>query len=231
LSRLLNGKYFHYLKVAQHALVYSHKNSNKLLNTFWDKPLWYIKLYFKIKSLIKKRYNVPQFKGKEIMIHIPSKIVMDDNNQPHSQFFDWVNDTQNKVFVVSNKSPLKYHSTIDLKELYQLSNYYKLNNFTKDILNEIIGILSELKKSDVISKKDYSYLKSSFYLFFDYLMFYDFVLSNFPDLQKMIFITHYHKEALIACCLNRGIKTIELQHGLISKNDIYYVYPDYIKRL
>jgi hypothetical protein len=38
--------------------------------------------------------------------------------------------------------------------------------------------------------------------------------------------THYHNEGCLAAAKMLGIKTVELQHGLISRHDLYYVYPE-----
>ena len=42
---------------------------------------------------------------------------------------------------------------------------------------------------------------------------------------------HYHREGLLLACKYNKIKTIELQHGLIAKEDIFYCLPNKIKRV
>ena len=42
-------------------------------------------------------------------------------------------------------------------------------------------------------------------------------------------ISHYHHEGLIFAAKFLNIKIIEYQHGLISRNDIFYDFPKYIK--
>ncbi len=46
--------------------------------------------------------------------------------------------------------------------------------------------------------------------------------------SKCMLVCHYHNEGLIQACRERGIETIDCQHGLISAEDLYYCYPAYV---
>jgi hypothetical protein len=45
----------------------------------------------------------------------------------------------------------------------------------------------------------------------------------------LVFDNHNYNEGLIAAAKVQGIRTVELQHGLITNNDIFYVYPDFVR--
>ncbi|MDZ4823240.1 MAG: hypothetical protein SH856_07260 [Flavobacteriales bacterium] len=49
--------------------------------------------------------------------------------------------------------------------------------------------------------------------------------------EKIFIICHYHNEGLVAAARHQHIKVVELQHGLISQEDYYYVYHDAVKRV
>lgn len=44
--------------------------------------------------------------------------------------------------------------------------------------------------------------------------------------KKVFFTVHYINEGFICAMRDMGIQTVELQHGLISSADLYYVYPE-----
>lgn len=44
--------------------------------------------------------------------------------------------------------------------------------------------------------------------------------------QKCVFICHYHNEALLLALKRNNVESIELQHGLIASENIFYVYPE-----
>jgi hypothetical protein len=85
-------------------------------------------------------------------------------------------------------------------------------------------VLGKLKKSNVLSKIEFQYVESSFYVFFNSFSRWQSMLAVAAP-RALVGITHYHNEGCLAAAKMLGIKTIELQHGLISKHDLYYVYP------
>jgi hypothetical protein len=67
-------------------------------------------------------------------------------------------------------------------------------------------------------------VESAFFVFFESFRRWHALLS-IANPKTLVGITHYHNEGCLAAAKLLGIKTIELQHGLISKHDLYYVYP------
>lgn len=63
-------------------------------------------------------------------------------------------------------------------------------------------------------------LNTFFFQYYAYLKFFE--KCKF---QKVIFTQHYHNEGFILACKRNKIHIIELQHGLISTKDIFYVFP------
>jgi hypothetical protein len=51
------------------------------------------------------------------------------------------------------------------------------------------------------------------------------LLGQFPNLSEALLEQHYHHEGLLLALRKRGIRSTELQHGLIAPSDIFYVFP------
>jgi hypothetical protein len=62
------------------------------------------------------------------------------------------------------------------------------------------------------------------YFFEDFRIYYN--LFKNQQVKNLLFICHYHNEGLIAALKVLGIHCIEVQHGLIASNDLYYVYHE-----
>lgn len=75
------------------------------------------------------------------------------------------------------------------------------------------------------NEEELHYLDSSLH---SYLMRYSRCLGSYdPKKNKKVFFTvHYINEGFICAMRDMGIQTVELQHGLISGADLYYVYPE-----
>jgi len=95
-------------------------------------------------------------------------------------------------------------------------------------LREVYLDLRNVYRNVVESTPDYSmfhhYFESALLVYFEaYRKNYGLLKAAQPS--RVFFICHYHNEGLIGACKYLGIRTTELQHGLISSRDIYYVYP------
>ncbi|GAB4149910.1 MAG: hypothetical protein Fur0041_22820 [Bacteroidia bacterium] len=64
--------------------------------------------------------------------------------------------------------------------------------------------------------------------FFKDFTIWKFLLQYLPQ-QNMLMLCHYHHEGMIYAMRKAGRTVIELQHGLISPNDIFYCFPENIQ--
>ncbi len=56
-------------------------------------------------------------------------------------------------------------------------------------------------------------------------------LLSATDFKVCFFDQHYHREGMMLALKRKGIKSVELQHGLIAPEDIFYVFPPAIKEI
>jgi multimeric flavodoxin WrbA len=95
----------------------------------------------------------------------------------------------------------------------------------RKLLKEIIGSLKNAKQLKQFTPYEMKQLSSAMHIFFEEFRFY-YHLFKGQKTKTLLFICHYHSEGLIAALKILGIKCIEVQHGLIATNDLYYVYHE-----
>ncbi len=87
-----------------------------------------------------------------------------------------------------------------------------------------------LEKKNLLSDIDLTNIKmginSFFFQYYCYMK-----IFNRCKFQKALFTMHYHNEGFLLACKKNNIHTIELQHGLISTKDIFYVFPEKFKEI
>jgi hypothetical protein len=93
----------------------------------------------------------------------------------------------------------------------------------RKMLRRVHDMVSITKKSGKFSAAEMEYVRSCLHIFFDDFRFYYHIFKD-SGAERVYFICHYHNEGLIAALSILGIKSVELQHGLISGNDLYYAY-------
>lgn len=111
-------------------------------------------------------------------------------------------------------------------------NYYAENApFTaveSKMLRDIQACYKRVAGSGQIPEDYLFYFKHKLQLFFLAFRSWCAILDRCKP-EKIYFSMHYFHEGIVAAAKLRGIPIVELQHGLISENDYYYVYSSQFK--
>lgn len=221
-----SGQVFNYLKVVQHALVYAENGyANKRFENPWDKPLWQLKAYYRLKG-------VKQGRGKAVPL---KPIVLFDSGRYHQE--DGVRKSMylDRIRQLWPRDQFSHIATrnAELDDLdYQLPEVFpqlptgKLSANGWRLMADAHGVLHRLREG--FSEDVWSYLTTAFHVFFEQFLQYDALLRN-RGVKVAVFSTHYHHEGKLAAMKMNRIHAIEYQHGLIAQNDLYYCYPAWIE--
>lgn len=218
---VINGK--SYLKIFQHGLIYALSDTRvKLLRTYFTLPLFLQKL------ILQKSSRKSRIKGEF------EKVLIFDVGRPHSSqapeksfFFEKIlRLSQQKATTVNLNPQHGVKSDYNFEDLINTSSCF--DHHVMNQLKEVNELASRLRKSSYYSTKEKEYIKSALHVFFhSFLKFYS-VLKD-SGVEKIIYTVHYHNEGIVAAAEKLGIEIIEMQHGLISANDLYYCYPESLK--
>jgi hypothetical protein len=225
-GKLFEGKNFNYIKVVQHGLSYAMTDAeDKLLK---KKPFgsWWL---FKLKSRIHRWRNrrlgfLPQ-KSENILFLEGRRKLKLPTGEKISPITHLIRETVLSTEYSWWDTTGSFENEADFS-VKDLSNWFPpTNEIQREIYFELKGVLQQIKKADVLSSIELRYIESAFYVFFKAFRRWHSLLT-FSTPKTIVGITHYHNEGCLAAAKLLGIKTVELQHGLISKHDLYYVYPN-----
>ena len=226
-SSLYRGTRFSYLKIFQHALTYEQAGADyRILKNYLQWPLvaqWALMQY---KALRRKPGKRPALC--EIVFIDPARIARDSSDRWHSIYMERAVDLfeASKASVLSRKDEPRLHCIASLDSMPR--NFAAPDNKEIALLKEVTEVAQRTLRSDAWSEKQKAHILSSLHVFYDDFRFY-YALFQKQPVKSVVFISHYHNEGLIAALNIVGIRSIELQHGLISGNDLYYQYPDVFK--
>jgi hypothetical protein len=224
-GKLFEGKNFNYLKLVQHGFSYAMTDAqDKLLK----KNLFSSWIIHKLKSWLnskrKKGNFIPQ-KSESILILEGRRKLKLPTGEEISPITHLIRESILSTEYSWWDTTGAFQSEADFS-LKDLSNWFPpANEIQKDIYFELKEVLQHIKKANVLSSLEFQYVESAFHVFFNSFRRWHSLLSVAAP-KKIVGITHYHNEGCLAAAKLLGIKTIELQHGLISKHDLYYVYPE-----
>lgn len=91
---------------------------------------------------------------------------------------------------------------------------------------DVLATFRNIRRSGIFSKEELKNIKIAFHLFLEEFILWNEILKNLPSLEKCYFVCHYHKEGQIYSLKKKGVSCIELQHGLIAPQDIFYLFPE-----
>ena len=224
-GNLFEGKNFNYIKLVQHALSYAMTGAeDKLLkkNSFGS---WWL---FKLKSHMHARRNrslnfLPQ-KSEGILFLEGRRKLKLPTGEEISPITHLIRETVLSTEYSWWDTTGAFKKEADFS-VVNLSNWFPpTNEIQHEIYLELKGVLQRIKGTKVFSEIEFQYVESAFYVFFKSFRRWHALLSIARP-KTLVGITHYHNEGCLAAARMLGIKTVELQHGLISKHDLYYVYP------
>ncbi len=227
LDRLENDKTFitkdfSFFKIFQHGVIYAHnKSKNKTLKTYFHWPIFLQKWKYRYSNFSKKKNRIAPFL-KENLILEPGRIFTKENGDVVSIYFDKIQkeiEGKYSTVLLRSNSPIQCDYVLD--QLIAAND--SLDKNESRMLLAVNEVAAKLKDSNWYTSSEKNYITSALHVFLDtYRTYYRLVKSS--RVKRLYFIAHYHNEGIIAAMNDLNIEIIEIQHGLISKADLYYCY-------
>jgi len=218
------------LKVVLDGLKVKYTSKGKV-NSYLFYSYWLYNLYCRIKLITKKNSLNITKKNKKILISDIGRVIINKEGKPISLYFNNIINhfgRENCLIVLEKKSLNK-----EFDYLYDdLVSYYAFTSLTEDeklFRKNLIKTYNKIAHSEIFANNELADIQFAFHKFFiEYKVWNSFV-KNFKYLSKAFFVCHYHKEGEILALKKGNIQCNELQHGLIAPQDVFYVFPEYIK--
>jgi hypothetical protein len=224
-GKLFEGKNFNYIKLVQHGLSYAMTGADdKLLKNNPFGSWWLFKLKSRIHVRRNKRLNFLPQKSEGILFLEGRRKLKLPTGEEISPITHLLRETilSTEYSWWDTTGAFEKEADFSVKEM---SNWFPATNeIQKEIYFELKEVLRRIRIANVLSKIEFRYVESAFYVFFKSFRRWYEVLSIAKP-KTLVGITHYHNEGCLAAARMLGIRTVELQHGLISRHDLYYVYP------
>lgn len=189
-----------------------------------------------IKAVAKgtQRYSTSQlqaFKNRKYLIADDGRVALDATGIPHSYYFTTLMQSLKNddcLHIIEKKRNPNASCDINYEQLTATFLLAPLNSDEKDLINHIRTTFKKISRSKIFNEKELLNIAFAFQNFFNKYK----IWSRFLQLvhpQTMFCIVHYHNEGRTLAFKRKGIKVIELQHGLIATKDVFYVFPSQTK--
>ena len=205
-----------FLKLAQHGHAYAKIQALNKRGEFPFQPIFFF-CKQGVKNLVRTKLKV-NHEIKEEALLLPKRV-------------DFINGLPDSILVKKLLgSELEHVQTWDMHQKFSFAHVQfqfqeswalKMDSNVKKMYRALVAWLRKIKAH--VDSEDFPYYTGTAATFLHEFMFWNTVIAG-SQLKKLYLVTHYHQEGLIAAARNAGVYVVELQHGLISKHDLYYVY-------
>lgn len=214
------------LKVVLDGLKVNYLSKGKF-NPYWFNSTHRLKRFINRFSS-SKVFHLPKV---DVLLVDPGRWIEDAVGKKKSVFFSRFNEQ------LEGKKISKYtiqlsgtkidSSDIHFEDLIEMEKR-SLNPTQKKHRKDLNSFLENLGKK--LNRYDCNNVRCAIHKYFREYIIWSAILDECNP--KLIwFICHYHNEGLIHAAKERNIKICELQHGLISKADIFYLFPRQVESI
>ncbi|MEL6634357.1 MAG: hypothetical protein AAFQ83_23025 [Bacteroidota bacterium] len=226
---------FNLLKVVQDGLKVGYN-----WKTPFGNSLSRIKRYYRIRQWLARfrgsksvleDWDLQEVKGtyRPWLILEPGRMVENEEGEKVSQYMERImEDLGSDHFFYIQNTPLQTlsHRSFDvqLQTLYEAPYLLPISDDAAQLYEALQKAYVRIEAALGLEGESQVMVKCAFEKFWNAYRIWSFLLSNI-SCEKALVVCHYHKEGEIFAMKRAGLEVIELQHGLISTEDIFYVYP------
>ena len=137
---------------------------------------------------------------------------------------------ENVISIVEGRKPNLPENDLHIAEYNALlaSACGNLKEEDKEQLKLLRNTYKKIEDSGIFSESEKLNIRIAIQQFFIQNLFWRNVL-RYINPEKVLLWPHYHREGCIAAFREKKIHVIELQHGLIAAEDIFYVLPEQVR--
>lgn len=220
---------FNIIKLFQYAIFREEGFNAK---PYWKLPVFVISIIFWIRRWLRKYnthtpFNISNHSEKQILIADSHRAVLDVKGQYRSRYFENVLhhlDREKILFINSTQIPSEIKHDFYLNNFYSFYSILPLTEDDKRLLKHLKNTYKKIIRTLQLDKNKQIILEEVIQIFWQEYRAYREFLKRFPNLKIAFVFPHYQKEPLIYALKRKGVKVIELQHGLIAEEDMFYVY-------
>lgn len=203
-------------------------------------PSFFYRLFrFSKTKFSKTKFNISKFEQRikvfsnvKYCVSDIGRVVLGANKSVKSLYFDNIVNLlgrENTIIVIDQKKKEAPDYDFDFFELKTNAHLLPENIDSRLLRKNLINTYKTIKRSGKFKKDELRNIQIAFHNFFIEYKAWSFLISKLTNIIKCYFICHYHKEGQILALKSKGVECIELQHGLIAEQDIFYVFPPIIK--
>ena len=231
---------FNLVKVVLDGLKVDYASKGKIRTfIFFPLPIFKLVLFFKriLRHLKIKKSNqleinsLANFKNRKYLILELGQFLRDENEKAVSAFFHYIIEIisrKNTTVFLEAQVNEAYDFDFFVPTFYALLSNTPLSKLDKELRLNLLKSYRSLEKLSIFNQHELENIRISIDKFFiTYRVWNQIFKVIEPKIAYLI--CHYHREGFLLALKRNNITSIELQHGLIAPEDIFYMMNPVLK--
>lgn len=215
------------LKVALDGLKVKYLSRGPIAH-FFDRPIAVFHGYMMARALkhVFRKKSVTENTNNKILLGFSSRTIEEDGKNYPVYFQKLFNEYGRNKFYFISEDKVKLSPDLEMAQLSPGFSFLKQDNrkFYKQLRSWCSTLDSRWNEEEKIN------IRIAVYLFYiDYLKWDAFLSAT--SFKSALITQSYHREGFILACKKHKLIVNELQHGLIAKEDIFYVMPQQVSEI
>ncbi len=230
---ILDCEDFNSLKIVLDGLKVNYA-ARGVYKTYLFYPIFIHRLYLFLNRITSKKQNyfdeLKKYSNRKYLIIDPERYKKNIDGSFVSTYFHHFYEQLVDYTSVSENDNKHQLFNFSLKKLHQDLIFEPFSDDEIKLRKSLKKCYYRIKRLEKFSTVDLENIRIAFDQFFKNYRSNNRIIKVLkPELAYLV--CHYHKEGLMLALKRNGVKAIELQHGLIAPEDIFYVFPSKIKKI
>jgi hypothetical protein len=185
-----------------------------------------IKYARKIKSAAKEILKLNGLKGRPFLLIDNGRTALSAQGNRVSFYLHRISEVlgrENYITIAEFPSLIKCDTS--LPDLMFFTRFRDYSKDERQMIRALKNCYNKIGVMGIFSENELLNIQMAMNKFFNEYRLWDEIVRRVEP-RTCIFESHYHKEGCVLALKRNGVKVVELQHGLIAREDIFYVFPE-----
>lgn len=234
---ILSERETNFIKICLDGVKVNYRQTMPIPSAFKQKGklpwYFYLKNHFKRLLLVRRRKSITLFLknsgNRRVMIGFSNRTEPDEDGKHHSVYFDRILSTiGQEQCLLFGSTPIGSENIPELslvmEDIEILFGNSSITSAQKLLLKDLWTVGKRIRTETRLTHDDYENYLCAAWIFFLQVQIWDAVFALWQP-KVAFFDSHYHREGFIYAAKAAGIHLVELQHGLIAREDLFYILP------
>lgn len=165
-----------------------------------------------------------------LVIDHSGRFAVDEQGRQHSLYSDRIVQAlqDHCTFILESAAKRSFPHDLHVPGVLRWLKLRRMSAADIAFRSDLQQSFSRISSSGIFNEAELRNIRAAVQLFFDYYRGWDALIALVRP-KTAILGQHYHREGLLLALKQHNVHSVELQHGLIAEEDVFYIFPSSVQ--